>query len=57
MNCNQHLSQIMITFRICRKLSDKMFLDFESHITKNFIFVEIDRLSSKCTVYIMCEYN
>lgn len=49
MKCNHHLSKIMITFRICRKLSHKMFLDFESHITKNFIFMKID--SSVCTVY------
>lgn len=49
MKCNLHLSKIMITFRICRKLNHKMFLDFESHITKNFIFMEID--SSVCTVY------
>lgn len=49
MKCNHHLSKIMITFRICRKLSHKMFLDFESHIMKNFIFMEI--ASSVCTVY------
>lgn len=46
MKCNHHLLKIMITFR---KLSHKMFLDFESHITKNFIFMEI--ASSVCTVY------
>lgn len=49
MKCNYYLLKIMIIFRICRKLSYKMFLDFELYIMKNFIFMEI--VSFVCIVY------